>query len=836
MTGPLDGIRVIEACGPIGHYAGRLLADLGADVIKVEPPEGDPARQHPPFLDGVPVPEGSLPFLLLNANKRSVRLDLHATADRERFLALVASADVLIDDWRSSEQAALHLRDEVLESANPSLIRASITGWGLSGPRAEWAYADIVGCAMAGVMRLAGFPDGPPEQLPDSQGYHCASIVATAGITAALVHRDATGEGQRVEVSMQEALSMAQETAMMMADILGTNRERAGTRSALGIDMPGVGLHEAADGYVYMMAAGTAGSGFEGLLGLMEAHEAAEDLREEPHASFIATSLNRNYLVEALADPSRRDEVQSELSHIDGVVRRFIAAHPKRQLYEEGQQRRVLIGMVSTPEDIASSPQLAARNWWIELDDRARGRTLRYPGSPWLLHGTPASIRRPAPLLGEHNDEVLADVPEVAAASDAPAQQREGSNRHRNGKRPLDGVKVLDLTWFGAGPIATRGLANLGADVIRVETAKRPDGLRVAQPRPPGATSLNVSGYYNNYNAEKRSITIDLTTERGHELGLELVRWADVMMTNMTNRAVAKIGMDWATVRGENPSIIAMYQPMQGLTGPHAEFQGFGAILSTICGVSYLAGFEKNPPVGVGTNYPDYVVNPMQGAAALMAALHHRHRTGEGQLIDMSQLESSTAAMSGPLFAQMNAGIEYRRPGNRVPYAAPHGAYPVRGDDEWIAIACLEDAQWQSLARACGYGEWANDARFATFEMRKANEDALDALVAAYTAEHDGYELMERLQSSGVPAGLAQRASEVLADPHVIERGYFVYLDHAEAGRRAYDGPPFGLSKTPAELRRAAPLLGEHTFEVATEVLGLGADEVATLVTEGVLA
>ncbi len=835
MTGALDGIRVIEACGPIGHYAGRLLADLGADVIKVEPPEGDPARKHPPFLAGVEAPEGSLPFLLLNANKRSVRLDLANSEDRERFLALLATADVLIDDWQANDQAALGLEDGVLEAANPTLIRASITGWGLSGPRAEWAYADIVACAMSGVMRLAGFPDGPPEQLPDSQGYHCASIVATTGITAALVHRDATGEGQRVEVSMQEALSMAQETAMMAADILGTNRERAGTRSALGIDMPGVGLHQTADGYVYMMAAGTAGSGFDGLLGFMEAHDAVEDLRDEPHASFIATLMNRNYLVEAFADPERRDEVQAELSHIDGVVRRFIAAHPKRSLYEEGQQRRVLIGMVSTPQDIASSPQLAARGWWSDIEDAGRGRTLRYPGAPWLLHGTPATLRRPAPLLGEHNAEVLADLPARAPAP-APAARPTASNGHANGRRPLDGIKVLDLTWFGAGPIATRGLANLGADVIRVETAKRPDGLRVAQPRPPGTTSLNVSGYYNNFNAEKRSVTIDLTTERGHELGLELVRWADIMMTNMTNRAVAKIGMDWATVQRVNPSIIAMYQPMQGMTGPHAEFQGFGAILSTICGVNYLAGFEKNPPVGVGTNYPDYVVNPMHGATALMAALHHRHRTGEGQLIDMSQLESSTAAMSGPLFAQMNAGLEHERRGNRVTYAAPHGVYPVRGDDEWIAIACLDDTQWQNLAQACSHEEWARDARFATLESRKANEDALDALLAEYTKQQDGTGLMERLQAAGVPSGLAQRASEVLADPHLVERGYFVYLDQVEAGRRAYDGPPFRLSKTPPELRRAAPLLGEHTFEVATEVLGLGADEVATLVAEGVLA
>ncbi|MCC6238267.1 MAG: CoA transferase [Dehalococcoidia bacterium] len=833
MPAPLEGVRVIEACGPIGHYAGRLLADLGADVVKVEPPSGDPGRGHPPFLDGAPHLEGSLPFLLLNANKRGVTLDLETEAGRGRFLELIAGADVLIDDWQPHDLARLGLDGGRIEEAAPTLIRCSITGWGLSGPRADWASADIVGVAMSGVMRLAGFPGGPPEQLPDAQGYHCASITAAAGIAAAILHRDATGEGQTVEVSMQEALSMAQETAMMTWDILGTNRERTGTRAALGVDMPGLGLHEAADGHVYMMASGTAGSGFAGLLQWMTDEGAAEDLHEEPYASFIAHSMDRATVVSLLASEATRAETDARLSHVVAVVHRFIASRPKQWLYEEGQARRVLIGMVSTPEDIARSPQLAARDWWQALADPARGRTLTYPGVPWRLLGTPASLRRPAPTLGEHNTEVLGEPvrPRPVRASTGST----ASTASTEGARPLDGVRVLDLTWFGAGPIATRALASLGADVIRVETAKRPDGLRVAAPRPAGATSLNVSGYYNNFNSDKRSIALDLTTPRGHELGLELVRWADVFMTNMTNRAVAKIGMDGATVSAANPSIIALYQPMQGLTGPHAEFQGFGAILSTICGVNHLAGFEVNPPAGVGSNYPDYVVNPLQGVTALIAAIRHRRRTGEGQLIDMSQLESSTAAMSGPLFATMNSEYRHARLGNRVLHAAPHGAYPLAGADEWLVIACLDEAQWRALARACGHEEWATDPRFAHLEARKAHEDELDALVGTWTAALDGLEAMERLQSAGVPAGLAQRASAVLADPHLGERGYFVYLDHAEAGRRAYDGPPFRLSRTPARLERPAPMLGEHTFEVASTVLGLRADEVAALIADGTL-
>ena len=402
-------------------------------------------------------------------------------------------------------------------------------------------------------------------------------------------------------------------------------------------------------------------------------------------------------------------------------------------------------------------------------------------------------------------------------------------------RRPLEGVKVLDLTWFGAGPIGVRAMASLGADVVRVETEKRIDGLRVAPPRPPGATSYNVSGYYNNFNAEKRSITIDLTTERGHELGIELVQWAEIFMTNMTNRAVRLIGMTWEQLSAANPAIIALYQPMQGTTGPHSEFQGFGAVLCTICGANYLAGSEGNPPVGVGTNYPDYVVNPIHATIAMLAALRHRRRTGEGQMIDMSQLESSVAAMSGPLFARDNAGLAYHRAGNRVAFAAPHGAYRTRGDDDWIAIACLDDAQWARLAEVCGHPDWRHDPRFATLDARKANEDALDALVQTWTQALDGAEAAEQLQAAGVPAGVVQDARQVLDDPHMTERGYFAYVDHVEAGRRAYDGSGWRLSRTPVEVRGPAPLLGEHTYDVATDILGLGDDEIATLVEERVL-
>ena len=239
-------------------------------------------------------------------------------------------------------------------------------------------------------------------------------IQAAAGAMGALLYHQATGEGQVVEVSMQEAMSMSQETAMMQADILGTNRERGST--ALGIAIPGLGLHETADGYVYMMASGFAGAGFRGLVDLMDATGDAQDLHEEPYDTFIETSMNRNFIFAALSDPEQAAKVLPILNHLDSVVRDFAKKHPKLYLYEEGQNRRVLVGMVSTPDDILESPQLEARDWFKDLEDPGRGITLRYPGPQWDLTGTPSTLRRPAPLLGEHNDEVFAEIGVDAAA------------------------------------------------------------------------------------------------------------------------------------------------------------------------------------------------------------------------------------------------------------------------------------------------------------------------------------------------------------------------------------------------------------------------------------
>ncbi len=411
MSGALADVRVLDITGPIGHYAGRLLADLGADVIKVEPPGGDAARRYRPALPQIAPLEGGLQFLLLNANKRGALLDLDHERGRAALLRLVAGADIVLESWRPQEARRLRLTDAELREANPALIHTSITGFGLSGPHAEWAYADIVGVATSGVMNLAGFPDGPPESLPDHQGYHCASLDAVAGTLTALLHRDLGGPGQLVEVSMQEALSIAQETALQNYDIRDVILERLGEASQVNpMNLPGFGLYECREGMVYIMTTGTAGAGFAGLVEMMDEHGQAGDLKDEPHWSFIQTQMDGANLRRLLTDDESRTDVQRFLDHLEQLVTAFMRAHAARYIYEEGQRRRVLVGLIATPADISADPHLLARDWFLEIEDAARGATLRYPGFPFRLQATPTTLRRPAPLLGEHTSEVLAEA------------------------------------------------------------------------------------------------------------------------------------------------------------------------------------------------------------------------------------------------------------------------------------------------------------------------------------------------------------------------------------------------------------------------------------------
>ncbi len=403
-------------------------------------------------------------------------------------------------------------------------------------------------------------------------------------------------------------------------------------------------------------------------------------------------------------------------------------------------------------------------------------------------------------------------------------------------KLPLEGVRVADFSWFGAGPLAGRILANFGAEVIRVESETHIDGLRVAQPVADGKEGYNCSGYYNNFNAGKLSMTLNFNNPMALGIALRLIAKSDVVMENYAPRVFEKWGLTYDAMRAVNPNVIFLREPMMGTWGPHRDYAGFGAVLSPIAGLSYLSGYPDRTPTGIGTNYSDYVINPGHAALAMIAALRHKQRTGEGQFLEVSQLESTAAVFGQALMDYSVTGNVQIRDGNRQWNAAPHNAYPCAGDDRWLVIGCFADAEWDALVREMGDPAWAREPRFATLQQRKANETALDTLVGQWTATQNEYELMRRLQAAGVPAGVVQDARDVLDnDPHLKERGFFWYLDHPEAGRTAYDGPPLRMSKTPGTLAKPAPCLGEHTQYVCRDIIGMDDDEVAEMVMAGVL-
>ena len=407
MTTPtaLDGVRVLDLTSEMGWYAGKLLADLGADVIKVEPPGGDPGRGLPPFHTDQPGRETSLRFWYFNANKRSATVDLAQYDGRHLFGRLVDTADIVIESHKPGELEALGVDVAALRERNPALVWASITGFGLDGPHAGWEVTDIVAQAVSGIAVLAGYPDGPPQRIAGNQAYIVAGISAAQGALLALLHAEATGEGQLVETAIQEALSICQETAHLGWDFQRWSRERIGEQHR----MPGIGTYQTRDGYIYS-AVGIPGFGapWTELIAWMADEGQAAELTEPQFAETFAA-----FDMRTLGDPAQMAALAPTLERAQEVLTAFYASKTSMEVYEQGQARRLLIGMVASPADIGDDAHLAAREWWVEIEQPrslgAEPAALRLPGPPYRLSETPAAVRRAAPTISEHNREIWVD-------------------------------------------------------------------------------------------------------------------------------------------------------------------------------------------------------------------------------------------------------------------------------------------------------------------------------------------------------------------------------------------------------------------------------------------
>ena len=398
-------------------------------------------------------------------------------------------------------------------------------------------------------------------------------------------------------------------------------------------------------------------------------------------------------------------------------------------------------------------------------------------------------------------------------------------------KRPLDGIRICDFSWVGAGPYTTRLLSEFGAEVIRLESRTRPDILRFAEPYKDGIAGSERSGYFSNRNPNKKSIEVDMKHPKARDLAVKLIKVSDIVINNFTFGTMEKWNLGYEDVKKIKSDIIYVTMPTMGSTGPHKHYMGLGVTMNSLVGINYITGFSDGEPLGTGTNYPDHVPNPVHTAFAIMAALWHRKRTGEGQLVDVAQTE---AAMCVFPIAVMNYAVNsiiQKRQGNRDVNGnvAPHGVYATIGSRRWIAIAVFSNSEWEGLKKEMGNPEWAENEVFSTVSGRLANQDTLDEKIEAWTKQHEPYGLMERLLNAGVRAGVVQNSKDMLQDPHLNERDFWIYLNHKQMRRHVYNNNPARLSKTPAQVLTAAPMLGEHTDEVLVGILGLSQEEILKL-------
>ncbi len=403
-------------------------------------------------------------------------------------------------------------------------------------------------------------------------------------------------------------------------------------------------------------------------------------------------------------------------------------------------------------------------------------------------------------------------------------------------QKPLDGLKVLDFSWVAVGPMTTKYLAEHGATVVRVESAKRPETLRGAAPFKDGIPGINRSGYFANCNPNKYGITIDMRHPQAKELALRMATWADLVTENFTPGTMESWGLGFQELRAVNPSIIMFSTSMLGRGGPMERQPGFGPVLSSLVGLTHVTGWPDRDPTNPYGAYTDFVV-PRFAVPAILAALDYRRRTGEGVHLDLSQLEASIHFSAPFLLDRAVNGRQQNRVGNRDPGAVPHGVYPCKGEDRWIAIACLSDEEWQALRDVIARtgNDTIEQERFSDFLSRKRCEDELDQIIGDWTKEWDARQLMDTLQMVGVPAGVVNDSRDLFEDPQLKHRAHFQYLDHPEIGPYATERSEFTLSRTPGSLDRAAPLLGQDTEYVLTEIIGLSADEYQSLQSDGVL-
>ena len=788
----LGHLRVLDLARVEGQYCGKILADLGADVIKIERLGGDPTRFMAPFAKDDPTREGSLYFANYNTNKRSVTLDLITDEGQDKLRRLAASADVLIESFTPGYLDDLRFGFRELSRVNPGLVVTSISPFGQCGPYREFLGSELIAQAMGGLMYLQGDDTKPPCAAPCDQASQLASLHAAYGTLAALQHRRETGRGQHVDISMQEVVAHLLFPIPQYA-YTGEVIRRTGKVSTIAPS----NYYQCKDGRV--------------CLAIFFPH----------HWSELVEWMGN----EALADPvwQAMEFRRSNADVIDQFVSEFVGKFTVGEFVTEGQKRHLAVSPMSTIDGLVNSPQVRERNYFINVEHPEIGNH-RYPGAPYRLSETPWKVSRPAPLLGQHQNDIFQELDEVPPPELAKVGD-EGNGTQTD--LPLKGMRVVDFTRVWAGPYATRYLADLGAEVIKIETSRYLDNGRVNRSASPMFPEINRS---------KLGVTVNFQDPDGLELVKRLVGVSDVVVDNFVAGVMERRGVGYDNLKAVKPDVVMVSMPGYGTTGPYSRFAAYGQSIMSYTGLSLLWGHPDSPEdTRPKVHYSDYV-SAATAATAIMVALEYRSQTGGGQYIEISQAEALVSTMGVAVLDYLVNERSWHPTGNRSLNAAPHGCYPCSGDDQWCVIACWSGEQWNTLRKAMGDPSWARASGFGSMASRIEHQDELDDRISAWTRNYTPYQVMRLLQGEGVPVGVVQSGEQLYHDHHLRARNFIVPVDHPGWATLEHTGITVNLSDSPGRIVRGLPELGQHNHYVFSDLLGTTSQEMAHLIENKVMA
>ncbi len=804
MRQALSDLLVVELAGDDtgSAHTGKLFADLGAVVVKVEPPEGAPLRHRTAGRATGNLTKVSGTHLHLDTNKRSVIFDPTSSEANGQLKALCARADLVIESSGTGSLSTLGLSVEDLRTEAPSLVVVSLSGFGTNGPYADYAWSDIVAQAFAGLVMQH---DGRPLKLPAELGARIAGSAAAAGALAAIRLAEHTGEGSHVDCAAYEVLASTPNRATGLLSFFYRGGQPSPVAEAFrsGRSLAS-GIFPCADGWVSLYTT-------------------------PQRVDRMLATLDDEGLREVFRDPNvwtKRETAEA----VDAVLYPWLLERTQREVLEAAQSHGWSSAVLNDLVGVMNSDHLYQRGFWSHVD-HPEGGSLKLPGPSFRLTEGGWSLRSLPPALGADDPvsiaEALADRP-TRPSIPTPA-------RHL----PLEGIRVIDLTTVWAGPFTTMLLADLGAEVIRVENPwVFPTSTKGMQPRPStsdiGVLGVLQAGYgppvegrpdrpYNRHSMNnsvtrnKLSVSMDIRRSEGHALLMELIKASDVLVENFKPTSLPDLGIHPSALLSANPGLIVLRMPATGLNGDWSSWMGFGPQFDALSGMLWLCGHRDSEPMDrpASTTYMDAASGPT-AAFATLAALRYREHTGRGQIIEFAQIENVINHL-GEALVDLQLGGESPGPmGNRDPWRAPQGIYPC-ADGRYLAVSVGDDSQWRRLCQMLGREDLV--ARAPHLADRQAIHDELDEVLGEWLRRFDADDLFHRLQAGKIPAAPMMDDAHLVLDPQVVAREWLRPLESLDVGVHLHPGHIF--SGVPQSWDRGSPVLGQDNEYVYRELLGV---------------